>query len=83
MKIEIYKGMEVDIFNMYGMVDIRAAGCNRIAQIFHDDKEWELQLHLTEEDGSFAIHYEILFFGDKADAVTGGKNWVVENKGGD
>lgn len=85
MKLEVYKGMEVDIFDMYGMVDIRATESNRTAQIFRDNKEWQLHLYWIE-NGELNIHNETMFFDNKPDTVTAGKDWVVgqiREKGGE
>lgn len=80
MRIEIYKNMQLDIFDMYGITDIRSNETNRWAQIFYNRSAgWELHLYWYE-DGEIKKHYEILNHETKMEAVTAGKDWVVERQ---
>lgn len=76
MKIETYDGIELNIFDMYGVVDIRTIETDRIAQIFCENREWQLHLYWIE-NGEFAKHFEILTFDTKPATVVAGKEWVV------
>lgn len=75
----LYKGMELDIFDMYGMTDIRSLYTNRHAQIFCNDGVWELHLYWLET-GEINKHYETLHHKTKPEASTAGKDWVVEGR---
>lgn len=76
MNKSLYNGVELDIFDMYGIIDIRTSESNRIAQIFCKDRKWYLHLYWIE-NGNFSEHFETLMHVSKPDAVVAGKEWVV------
>lgn len=75
----LYNGMKLDIFDMYGITDIRSVETNRYAQIFCQAGIWELHLYWNE-DGVIKEHYEVLHHKTKPEASTAGKDWVVEGR---
>jgi hypothetical protein len=73
---ETYKGMALDIFDMYGIVDIRSTQSNRSAQVLFADNEWQVHLYWTE-NGELNKHFEILTINNKPGAEILGKDWVT------
>lgn len=73
---KVHKGVELDIFNMYGIVDIRASTTNRSAQITHDRhvEVWELHLY-WDEDGNKMCDNMNRSHLDKESAADAGKDW--------
>lgn len=79
MVIETYKGRELVIFDMYGMLDIRTETTNRTCQVFQNEGRWELHLYWVRK-GVIYKHYEVMYYDNKTDATLNGKDWVVDGR---
>lgn len=79
MKTINHKDILLDIYDRYGLVDIRTETTNRSAQICRCDETWETHLYWNE-NGLINRHNVILTSGNKEKAVDKGKEWVVNGQ---
>lgn len=73
---QMYKGVELDVFDMYGIVDIRAGTIDRTAEVHHKDNVWGLDIYWTT-DGEPSCDWKSYHYPTKEEAVEIGKDWVA------
>ena len=72
---QTHQGVELSVFNMYGLVDIRAGHINRTAQVYHNGV-WKLNVY-WEENGEYLADWKTHIYPTKEKAVSIGKDWVA------
>ena len=72
----LFDGVKGDIYDRYGLVDIRSSETNRNAQIYLNGRCWEVHLYWIE-NGDVKKHYRTVRKNDKPEAVELAKFWVT------
>jgi len=76
MTTQIFKNVTLQIFDMYGMTDIRADASNKVAQVVRDNGCWILHLYFTDNVDLSGLH-EVRTFDNKPLTVEAAKAWVI------
>lgn len=75
MTTQIYENVTLQIFDMYGITDIRADASNRVAQVSRNNGYWTLHLYFIDNVDLSGLH-EARTFGNKQVTVNAAKTWV-------